>query len=299
MKHAALILTLALGLISCDRTRSDAPATTAGSSAARSGSVTVKGKKIEVVLLLTEKERRHAVAQMAPPSESSGHLLLWPRERFMKIESDHSRVSFDVAFLDMSGVVVDLLPLAANAEEGLQPKAPAAAALFLMPGQAGKLGLKAGDKVDYSAEIAGAKPEDLPVMKINGVAALVELALTEAERQHGLMFRPRLSAEDGMLFAYSEDSNHSFWMMNTMIPLDIAFISDDGTLVNVNETPMYPDPRNPGNNYATSNSKAPARYVLEMNLGWFRKKGLVDGSGHIAPGTKVEIPVWASKGSVD
>ena len=81
--------------------------------------------------------------------------------------------------------------------------------------------------------------------------------------------------------------------------LDIAFFADDGTLLNVNETPMYPDPRNPGNNYATSNSKGPARYVLEMNLGWFRKKGLVDASGHVAPGTKGEIPAWAAKGSDD
>ncbi len=297
MKHAALFLILALGLVSCDRTRSDGSSTTAAS--AGSGSVTVKGRKIDVTLVLTEKDRRHAVAQMAPPTESSGHLLLWPRERFMKIESDRSRVSFDVAFLDKSGVVVDLRPLAANSEEGLQPKAPAAAALFLMPGHAGKLGLQAGDKVEYSTEAASARPEELPVVKINGVSAWVELALTETERQHGLMFRPRLSPDDGMLFAYTEDGNHSFWMMNTLLPLDIAFITNDGTLVNVNETPMYPDPRNPGNNYATSNSKAPARYVLEMNLGWFRKKGLVDGSGHIAPGTKVEIPAWASKGSVD
>jgi uncharacterized membrane protein (UPF0127 family) len=297
MKNAALILFLGFGLISCDGRRSDGPGTAGPSTGL--GSVTVKGKKIDVTLVLSEKDRRHAVAQMAPPTETTGHLLLWPRERFMKIESDRSRVPFDVAFLDKSGIVVDLLPLAAISEEGVQPKAPAAAALFLLPGQAGKIGLKPGDKVEYSAEVSSARPEELPVVKINGVSAWVELALTEAERQHGLMFRPHLSPEDGMLFAYTEDGNHSFWMMNTMIPLDIAFIADDGTLVNVNETPMYADPRRPGDNYATSNSKAPARYVLEMNLGWFRKKGLVDGSGHIAPGTKVEIPAWASKGSVD
>jgi uncharacterized membrane protein (UPF0127 family) len=181
----------------------------------------------------------------------------------------------------------------------VQPKVPASAALFLMPGQAGRLGLKAGDRVEFPPEVSAATPEELPVMKINGVPAWVELALTEEERQHGLMFRPHMSPDDGMLFAYPAEDNHSFWMKNTLIPLDIAFFADDGTLLNVNETPMYPDPRNPGNSYATSNSKGAARYVLEMNLGWFRKKGLVDGSGHIAPGTKAEIPAWASKGSVD
>jgi uncharacterized membrane protein (UPF0127 family) len=88
-------------------------------------------------------------------------------------------------------------------------------------------------------------------------------------------------------------------MANTLIPLDIAFFADDGTLLNVNETPMYPDPRNPGALYATSDSKGRARYVLEMNLGWFRKKGLVDGSGKFAPGTKAELPSAASRGSYD
>ena len=85
----------------------------------------------------------------------------------------------------------------------------------------------------------------------------MELALTEEERQHGLMFRPRMSPNDGMLFAYSNEGSRSFWMANTMIPLDIAFFANDGTLLNVNETPMYPDPRNPGSNYAPPAPRAP------------------------------------------
>src|SRR5204862_6092057 len=100
-------------------------------------------------------------------------------------------------------------------------------------------------------------------------------------------------------FAYPGEGNHSFWMMNTLIPLDIAFFAEDGTLENVNETPTWPDPRNQATSMSNSSSKGPASYVLEMNLGWFKKKGIVDGAGRIAPGTKAEIPAWASKGSVD
>jgi uncharacterized membrane protein (UPF0127 family) len=88
-------------------------------------------------------------------------------------------------------------------------------------------------------------------------------------------------------------------MANTLIPLDIAFFAEDGTLLNVNETPMYADPRNPGALYATSDSKGAARYVLEMNLGWFRKKGITDGSGKAAPGTKAELPPQATKGTYE
>jgi uncharacterized membrane protein (UPF0127 family) len=295
MRTTALLLILAASaLTSCDGTRIETPV-----SSPAGASVTLGGKKIDVGVILTEKERRHAVGRLKPPTETQGHLLAWPRERFMKLEGERTRVSFDVAFLSKDGTIVEISPLPGGDPEGLQPKVASGYALLLMPGLPAKLGVKAGDKAALSQEILSARPEELPLMKINDNSAWVELALTEAERQHGLMFRPRLSPDDGMLFAYPEEGNHSFWMMNTLIPLDIAFFADDGTLLNVNETPMYPDPRNPGSNYATSNSKGPARYVLEMNLGWFRRKGLVDGSGHVAPGTKAEIPPWAVKGSTD
>lgn len=297
MKNAVLLLVLAFGLVSCDGTRSDVPPTAHGSAA--TGSVTLGGRKIEVALVTTEKDRRHVVARLAPATETQGHLIAWPRDRFLKLESDRSRNPYDVVFLDTTGKIVDQQFLAANSEEGVMPKAPAAYALLLLPGLPLKLGVKAGDAVVLSPEVLAAKPEDLTLMTINGVKAWVELALNDSERQHGLMHRPHLSPEDGMLFAYPDEGNHQFWMMNTFIPLDIAFFASDGTLINVNETAMYPDPRNPGNNYATANSKGPARYVLEMNLGWFRAKGLVDGSGHVAPGTKAVIPDWAVKGSTD
>lgn len=297
MKTAALLLAIAAaGLLSCDGTSGErAP----GPGAPTAAAVTVGGKKIDVALLLTERERRHFALKVAAPTETQGTMLAWPRERFLKLEGDRSRVSFDVLFLDKAGAISEIRPFAGSDEEGAQPKAPSAYALLLMPGLPGRLGVKAGDKVGFSPEILNAKPEELPVVTINGVPAYVELALTEAERQHGLMFRHRLSADDGMLFAYGYEANHSFWMKNTFLPLDIAFIAADGTLLNVNETPMYANPREPGQDYATSNSKGPSRYVLEMNLGWFRKKGLVDASGRIAPGTKAEIPAWAVKESGD
>jgi len=295
MRTLALLLALAASaLISCDGPRRETPV-----PSPMGATVMIGGKKIDVTVSLTEKERRHAVARLNPPTESQGHLLAWPRERFMKLEGERSRVSFDVAFLAKDGTIVDLGPLPGEDQEGLQPKVASAYALLLMPGLPAKLGLKVGDQAALSQEILSARPEELPLMKINGTSAWVELALTEAERQHGLMFRPRMSPDDGMLFAYPAEDHHSFWMKNTLIPLDIAFFSQDGTLLNVNETPMYPDPRHPGSNYETSNSKGPARYVLEMNLGWFRRQGLVDGSGHIAPGTRAEIPAWAVQGSTD
>ena len=102
-----------------------------------------------------------------------------------------------------------------------------------------------------------------------------------------------------MLFAYADGGPRHFWMKNTLIPLDIAFFASDGTLLNVNDTPMWPDPRNQPADYATSDSAGPARYVLEMNRGWFKKKGLVDAEGKVNPGVKAEFPREAVKGRYD
>ena len=72
----------------------------------------------------------------------------------------------------------------------------------------------------------------------------VELALNDAERSHGLMFREKLGAYDGMLFDFYQDAPVSFWMKNTLIPLDIIFVRTDGTIVNIaeNTVPLSLDP---------------------------------------------------------
>jgi len=296
-RTAGVLLSLAVfGLLACDGAHRQPPVSPPSGPTA---GLTLGGRKIDVTLVLTEKDRRHALRRLEPHTESQGTLLAWPRDRFCKIESEGSRVPFDLVFFNKSGTILDLRPLKANDEEGVVPKLPAAYALLVAPGLPQKLGLKVDDRVTLSPEILSAKPEELPEMRINGVSAAVELALSEDERQHGLMFRLRMSADDGMLFAYPDEGERRFWMANTLIPLDIAFFSADGTLLNVNETPMYDNPRVPGALYATSDSKGAARFVLEMNLGWFKKKGIVDGSGRIVPGTKAELPPQARKGNYD
>src|ERR1043166_3713372 len=251
-------------------------------------SVTIGGKTIPVGVWATERERRSTLYAVPRLAEGQGLLLAWPRERFIKVESQSCPATLDVGFLDRSGKIVDVAVLKEEDAEGIMPRVEAAYAL-LLPKKTAEL------KVGDSASIAGVgDAQELPTMRIGDVAAHVELALTEADRMHGLMFRPRMSADDGMLFAYPDEDEHSFWMKNTLIPLDIAFFKADGTLLNVNETPIVADPRKgpwPG-----SPSAGPARYVLEMNLGWFKKNGLTDAQGRVKPGTKAEFPPEAVKG---
>jgi uncharacterized protein len=97
-----------------------------------------------------------------------------------------------------------------------------------------------------------------------------ELAITPQQQAIGMMMRTEMGANDGMLFVNSDSGRRCFWMRNTLLPLSIAFIADDGTIVNIAEM----QPRSDESHCST----APVRYALEMNRGWFAKRGLTAGS---------------------
>jgi uncharacterized membrane protein (UPF0127 family) len=98
----------------------------------------------------------------------------------------------------------------------------------------------------------------------------VELARTAAERTRGLMERTQLAPEAGMLFLFDESSEHAFWMKNTLIPLDMIFIAEDGRISGVVARAIPGDlsPRSAG---------GPSRYVLEVNGGWAEAHGVTAG----------------------
>ncbi len=102
------------------------------------------------------------------------------------------------------------------------------------------------------------------------LAVDVELARNDRERARGLMDRPSLPENAGMLFVFDESAVQSFWMKNTLIPLDMLFISDDGHVVGIVESaePRTLSPRTVGK---------PSRYVLEVNGGWSRAHGVRAG----------------------
>lgn len=98
----------------------------------------------------------------------------------------------------------------------------------------------------------------------------VEVADTPFKRELGLMDRKALGKDDGMLFKFPYKSNMAFWMKNTYIPLDIAFIDDDGKILQISE--MYPL------STRSIRSNHPCRYALETNKGWFKENNLTAGS---------------------
>jgi uncharacterized membrane protein (UPF0127 family) len=101
-------------------------------------------------------------------------------------------------------------------------------------------------------------------------AVAVEIARTDEQRQKGLMHRRSLADDAGMLFLFDEAADHGFWMVNTFIPLDMIFIDDDGRVVGIVER------AEPHTRVARSVG-APSRYVLEVNGGWARARGVRPG----------------------
>lgn len=100
---------------------------------------------------------------------------------------------------------------------------------------------------------------------------LLEVVDTPRAIQRGLMYRKHLPPDRGMLFIFPDERPRSFWMKNTLIPLDMIFVRDDLTVTNVVERaePLTLDSRR---------STEPARYVIEVNGGWAAAHGVGAGT---------------------
>lgn len=113
---------------------------------------------------------------------------------------------------------------------------------------------------------------DLPRVELRaGMHRIVaQVASRPIERQIGLMRRETLLPFEGMLFVFERPGVQCFWMKDTTLPLTAAFLSDNGTILNLADMQPLDE--------ASHCSSAPVRFVLEMGQGWFAGKGLKEGS---------------------
>jgi hypothetical protein len=119
-------------------------------------------------------------------------------------------------------------------------------------------------------------PLHTATLRIGNVTAEVELAFGESEQTQGLMYRTAMEENHGMLFVYREPEFLSFWMMNTRLPLSIAFIKPDGTIDVIRDMKAL-------DTSVRYRSRHRCQFALEMNQGWFDRNG-------IKPGDRVELP---------
>ena len=118
---------------------------------------------------------------------------------------------------------------------------------------------------------AWAQQPQLPLLELfAGMHRIeAEVAATPESRQTGMMLRTTMAPQRGMLFVFSETGNQCMWMRNALLPLSVAFLDEKGRIINVEDMQPKTD--------ANHCSARPARYALEMNLGWFRSRGLGAG----------------------
>lgn len=112
-----------------------------------------------------------------------------------------------------------------------------------------------------------------PVVTLDGHLFAVEIAITPAEQEHGLMDRTSMAADHGMLFVFPDSQPRTFWMKNTLIPLDMLFFDANRHLVAI-QAEAQPCKADPCQLYP---SNTPARYVLELNAGTAAKLGAREG----------------------
>lgn len=96
-----------------------------------------------------------------------------------------------------------------------------------------------------------------------------EVAASDQDRQLGLMNRKSMPVQNGMLFVFPQPNTYCMWMRNTLIPLSVAFLDQDGVIINIEDM----QPQTEDNHCA----RRPARYALEMNKGWFTQRGIKPG----------------------
>ncbi|HWK45551.1 MAG TPA: DUF192 domain-containing protein [Stellaceae bacterium] len=129
-----------------------------------------------------------------------------------------------------------------------------------------------------AAQLATFKTSELTIQTAGGARHFaIELAITEEQKEQGLMFRPSMAADAGMLFDYPQPRQVAMWMKNTLLPLDMLFVGADGKIVNIRERAV------PGS-LENIESAGPVRAVIELNGGTVARLGIKPGDTVSGPG---------------
>jgi uncharacterized membrane protein (UPF0127 family) len=253
-------------------------------------SVTIGGKTFPVRPLATFEQRRQAFVEYRRFTKDTGLLIAHARDRFLHLYlPPGASEKFRVDFLDSNGVILDTQSLMAGEtnyeNQGITSNFEARYALVTHPGL---FEAKGGESARFSEGLKSLKPEEMPVLKVGGVEVFVDLAFNYDLRSRGLMHRPRMSAFDGMLFAYPEPDFRNFWMGYCYIPISLAYIRPDWTVSQLHDMEIYEIPHKPPENHKSWPSRERVQYVLEVNLGFFEKHKIQE-TMRVEPPRELEI----------
>lgn len=133
------------------------------------------------------------------------------------------------------------------------------------------------------------QPQRLPTatIRVGETPLVVEVARTKEEQHTGMMFRRTLGPDEAMFFVFDREDNLSFWMKNTWVDLDLAYIGADGVILQVERMKAH--------NLDSVYSREPARFVLEVPAGWFAKHGVGVGTRLTMPPEALQAPTATPK----
>ncbi len=116
---------------------------------------------------------------------------------------------------------------------------------------------------------SGQPQPKLPTIKLwlGAHEMLAEIARTPAEHQVGMMWRTNMAEMEGMIFIFEDAGRRAFWMRNTLVPLDIAYLATDGALLEVHAA-------QPRNETALPSASDRVQFVLETRQGWFQRNNV-------------------------
>lgn len=144
------------------------------------------------------------------------------------------------------------------------------ASMSMSHGNEHKHPIKQQNAEDVQVLLDKAKSDSAIVaIQINGKTFVVEYADSQSERALGLMYRRQLCDDCGMLFKFEQNQIGSIWMKNTYIPLDLAYIQEDGTITDIKQLAPF--------DLTPVKSSKPVLFALEMNLGWMAKNNIKVG----------------------
>lgn len=237
--------------------------------------LTIGEAELEVFQVSAKKDRPFAVHKYADLAEDRGVLVRYPSPRVHHFFSTDARVDFTVALLDAQGKILEVQNLVHGSKEGMTSVQEAPHVLLVHRGWAERHPLTVSAVVRMPESLKEVPIEEPYRIAVGSNTVSVELAMTNAERERGLMYRNRMSEGDGMLFLYPEAGERYFWMKNTILPLTLAYVRSDGTISSLHDLEPLNEQSVP--------SKEPVPYILEMNRGWFERHKVV-------PGDKIAIP---------
>jgi uncharacterized membrane protein (UPF0127 family) len=241
------------------------------------------GQVLHVKAIGGDLERREMLSAVPKLGDGEALLFLYPKPRYQfALLAKIPEYTVHVYFLSSLFSVLEAQTLSST--QSVPGLSSSSEAQYVLVTPMSAPPLSRGDTLEgWAAAVASVPVDKFPEVVIGKTRIPVEIVETMSAIELGVMFRRKMSADEGMLFVYGTAEPRAHWMGHCYFPLSIAFAGADGTINALHDMPPYAEPENPGKNPKTWSSKGPAKYALETNIGFFREHGIKSGMKLVPP----------------